>query len=277
MNIDKLILNFLEEDIGEGDITSSILPEISITASIISKEKGIIAGVNICKRLFELMDCSSEILIDDGSRVKNNDIIMKVKGNAQSILSSERTALNIMMRMSGIATLTRKYIDAVREVNDKVMIAGTRKTAPGLRYLDKRAIEIGNGYSHRYRLDEMILIKDNHLAITGSVKDAIELVKKRYNHRYTIEVEVETLDDAIEAIEEGADMIMLDNLSSNEVHNIISALKKRGLRDKVKIEVSGGVNLDNVREYAKADIDIISIGSITHSVKSLDLSLEVSL
>jgi nicotinate-nucleotide pyrophosphorylase (carboxylating) len=275
MNIDKLLLNFLEEDIGKGDITSNILPDIVINSSIISREDALIAGVDVCKRLFELVNCSVEVLIRDGNYAKKDDIVMKIRGDAKSILSSERTALNLMMRMSGIATLTRKYIEIAKSINDKVMIAGTRKTAPGLRYFDKKAIEIADGYSHRYRLDEMILIKDNHLAILGSVRDAIRLAK-RYD-KYMIEVEVESLNDAIDAIEEGADMIMLDNLDAGEVYYIVETLKERGLRNKVKIEVSGGINVINIRDYAKSDIDIISIGSITHSVKAIDLSLEINL
>ncbi len=276
MKIDKLLLNFLEEDIGKGDITSNILPDINISASIIAREDALIAGADVCKRLFALVDCSADVLIKDGSYASKDDVVMEINGKARSILSAERTALNLMMRMSGIATITRRYIEIAKSVNDKVMISGTRKTAPGLRYLDKKAIEIADGYTHRYSLDEMVLIKDNHLAILGSVRDAVRLAKK-YAYGYKIEVEVESLKDAIDAIEEGADMIMLDNLKPDEVYEIVEAIKKKGIRDEIKIEISGGINLTNIRDYAKADIDIISIGSITHSVKAIDLSLEINL
>jgi nicotinate-nucleotide pyrophosphorylase (carboxylating) len=277
MNIDKLLLNFLDEDIGRVDITSNILPDKIIDANIICKEDAIIAGVEECIRLFNLVGCSANALVDDGTYVKKGTSVIDINGNAKKILSAERTALNIMMRMSGIATLTRRYIDIVRNINNKVMIAGTRKTAPGLRYFDKKAIEVAGGYTHRYRLDEMVLIKDNHLAILGSVKEAVRLARKYYDNKYKIEVEVESLEDARDAINAGADIIMLDNLDADEVNSIISILKDEGLRDKVLIEVSGGINLDNIKEYARSDVDIISIGSITHSVKAIDLSLEISL
>ncbi len=271
MNIDKLLLNFLEEDIGKGDITSSILPDIKIHASIVCKEDALVAGIEESVRLFELVNCTAIPLVDDGSYVSKDTKIIRVDGDAKTILSVERTALNILMRMSGIATLTKRYIDAV---DSKIVIAGTRKTAPGLRYFDKKAIRLANGYPHRYRLDEMVLIKDNHLAILGSVSRAVELAKRHYDE-YEIEVEVRSLEEAIEAIESGADTIMLDNLTPKDVYSIVEELKRRGLKDKIKIEVSGRINLENVREYAKAEIDMISIGSITHSVKSIDMSLEV--
>ncbi len=274
-DIDKLLLNFLREDIGEGDITSSILPEKVIDAYIICKEDCIIAGIEESIRIFEIVNCKAIPLVKDGEKVNKNSKILSIRGYASNILSAERTALNICMRMSGIATLTRTYIDAIKDINPKIKIAGTRKTAPGLRYFDKKAIRIGNGYTHRYRLDEMILIKDNHLVILGSITKAIRLARGRYGNKYSIEVEVNSLNGAIEAIENDADIIMLDNISAEEVYNIVSALKSNNLRDKVKIEVSGRIRLDNIRDYARSDVDIISIGSLTHSVKAIDLSLEV--
>ncbi len=276
-DIDKLLLNFLKEDIGEIDITSSILPKSIIDAYIICKEDAIIAGIEESIRIFELVNCNAIALVNDGDKVKKDNKILSIRGYAYQILSAERTVLNILMRMSGIATLTRAYIDTIKDINPKIKIAGTRKTAPGLRYFDKKAIRIGNGYTHRYKLDEMILLKDNHLAILGSITKGIRLAKEYYGNKYDIEVEVRSLNEAIEAIENNANIIMLDNLSADEVYDITSALKSKGLRDKVKIEVSGGINMSNIRDYAKADIDIISIGALTHSVKAIDLSLEVKL
>lgn len=272
--IDKLLLNFLNEDIGSDDITSNILPDKIVRAFIICNEDAIIAGVEESIRLFSILKCNAIPLVHDGNLVSKGSKIIEIEGNAKNILSVERTALNILMRMSGIATLTKRYID---EVKGKVMIAGTRKTVPGFRYFDKKAIKVANGYTHRYRLDEMILIKDNHLAILGSVKKALLLAKEKYGDRYDIEVEVRSLEDAIDAINYGADIIMLDNLDPDQVYNIVEELKRKNLRDKVKIEVSGGIKLSNIKDYAKSDIDIISIGSLTHSVKAIDMNLEISL
>lgn len=274
-DLDKLLLNFLEEDIGKGDVTSAILPDVEIEAYIICKEDAVVAGLEEASRLFELVKCRVEALVRDGNYVKANTNILEVRGNAKNVLSAERTALNILMRMSGIATLTRKYIDIVSSVNKRVSIAGTRKTVPGLRYLDKKAIRLANGYTHRYRLDEMVLIKDNHLAILGSIRNALNLVRTLYKYAYRVEVEVRSLEEAVEAIECGADIIMLDNLTPSDVNAIVEELKKRGLRDRVSIEVSGGINMSNIKDYAKADVDFISIGELTHSVKSIDMSLEV--
>jgi len=276
-DIDKLLLNFLNEDIGEIDITSNILPKSIIDAYIICKEDAIIAGIDESIRIFELVNCKAIALVNDGDKVKKDNKILSIRGYAYQILSAERTVLNILMRMSGIATLTRAYIDVIKDINPKIRIAGTRKTAPGLRYFDKKAVRIGNGYTHRYKLDEMVLLKDNHLAILGSITKGIKLAKEYYGDKYAIEVEVRTLNEAIEAIENNANIIMLDNLRADEVYDIVSTLKSKGLRDKVKIEVSGGINMSNIRDYAKADIDIISIGALTHSVKAIDLSLEVKL
>ena len=274
MDIDEILLKFLEEDIGREDITSNILPDKVIDAYIICKEHATIAGLEEASRLFRLKGCIAKEHVKDGMSVNSDTRILDVRGYAKAILSSERVALNILMRMSGIATLTKRFIDIAKSINPKVAIAGTRKTIPCFRYFDKKAITLAGGYAHRYRLDEMVLIKDNHLAIIGSIKEAVRLAK-RYSK--PIEVEVQSLDEAIEAIEAGADIIMLDNLSADEVKDIVKALKIRGLRDKVRIEVSGGINLNNIKDYAEQDVDIISIGALTHSARSIDMSLEVKL
>lgn len=275
-NIDDMLKRFLEEDIGPSDVTSMIIePDISISADIICKEHAVIAGVEEASRLFALVDCRVMNSIKDGSIVKPNTVIMHVDGYARSILAAERTALNILMRMSGIATYTRMLIDLARRVNPKVMIASTRKTAPGLRLLDKKAVAIAGGYMHRLGLYDMVLIKDNHIALIGSVAEAVRLAKSIHGSRYRIEVEVRSLEQAIEAINEGADIIMLDNLAVDEAYRIIDALKAKGLRDKVMIELSGRIDENNIVDYARLDADIISIGKITHSVKAIDMSLEI--
>ena len=200
--------------------------------------------------------------------------VQRIYGDAKSILKAERTALNLIMRMSGIATTTRKFVNIVESISKNISIASTRKTAPGLRFFDKRAVKIGGGFVHRLSLDQHVLIKDNHLAISGSVKEAIKHAKmKSFNRK--IECEVWNTESALEAISAGADIIMLDNFSAPEVSDTISTINKRGLRNSCMIEVSGGIDLKNVREYALSHPDIISVGSLTHSVKAVDFSLEI--
>jgi len=189
---------------------------------------------------------------------------------------AERTLLNILMRMCGIATATRRLVRKVEEAGFKVRIAATRKTAPGLRYFDKRAVVVGGGDPHRFRLDDAILIKDNHVALVGDVEEAVRRARSATSFTKKIEIEVQTSEDAVKAAQAGADIIMLDNMTAEEVEKTIDALKHRKLRDRVLIEVSGGIVEENILSYAKAGPDIISTGAITHSVKSVNISLEVT-
>lgn len=266
---------FIEEDVGTGDVTSVIVDDGLVEAEIVCKEHAVIAGVEEAVALFNLVNCNAETMVRDGNVVEPDTVIMHIRGNARAVLAVERTVLNLLMRMSGIATCTRKYVEIVKNVNPNVKIASTRKTAPGLRLLDKKAVALGGGYMHRLGLYDMVLIKDNHLALVGSVAKAVRLAREMYGSRYRIEVEVRSLKEALEAIESGADMIMLDNLAVDDVAKIIDELKGRGLRDKVMIEVSGGINEDNIRSYAGLDVDMISIGRITHSAQAIDMSLEI--
>lgn len=266
------LAKFLQEDIGKGDITSRIVPNKIIRAGIICKEQAIVAGLQEARTLFDIMNCSARSLVKEGATVKPNTTIMIIRGRARSVLAAERTVLNVLMRMSGIATETRKYVKEARKTNRRVSIACTRKTSPGFRIFDKRAVKVGGGETHRMRLDDMILIKDNHLAIIGSVSRAVKLARRAGR----LEVEVRSLKEATDAINAGADIIMLDNLSPARVGSIVRALTKKNLRRNVTIEVSGGINHANVRKYASHDIDMISIGSITHSVKAIDMSLEIT-
>ncbi|MCD6503579.1 MAG: carboxylating.nicotinate-nucleotide diphosphorylase [Thermoplasmata archaeon] len=267
------LLKFIEEDAPYGDVTSAvIIPDnCDVKAEIISKSEGILAGVLEAKTLFEHFGIRYKIIKDDGEKIKLGDIIMTLEGAAKDILLLERTVLNIMGRMSGIATMTRELVERVRKINPKVKVAGTRKSL--LRLLDKRAIAIGGGDPHRYSLSDAVLIKDNHLKIV-SLKEAIKKAKEYTNYK-VIEVEVESLEDAIKAVMAGADVIMLDNMAPEDVEKVIKELKRRGLRDRVKIEVSGGITMENIDEYAKLDIDVISLGALTHSVRNIDFSLEV--
>lgn len=269
----KALASFLAEDIGRGDITSSLLPRKIISASIISRQKGIIAGVQYAKEIFALKGCQVKILKKDGTEVNPNEKIMTISGVAQSVLSSERTALNLLSRMSGIATQTGTLVQKIKKVNSKAKLYSTRKTAPGLRFFDKEAVEIGGGHKHRMSLDQMVMIKDNHLAVAGSVYPILDKARKKHK---TIEVEVENLHNAIVSAQGGASIIMLDNLSPKEILKVIHVLKKLGLRHKVKLEASGGIDKSNIEKYARTGVDMISVGSITHSVLGLDLSLEVN-
>lgn len=264
---------FLREDIGKVDITSRLLPRKKISATIISRQIGIIAGVEYAKKIFLSRNCRVKIYKKDGQKVSINSKIMTITGNAYSILSCERTALNLMSRMSGIATKTSMFVQKIKETNSNVKLFSTRKTAPGLRIFDKDAVEIGGGNKHRISLDQMYMIKDNHIAASNSLT---ELVHKAKKHHKRIEVEVENLQDAFTVAQEGADIIMLDNMSPSKLVKIINALKQANLRKKIKIEASGGIDASNIKQYAKTGVDMISVGKLTNSVQGLDLSLEVN-
>ena len=275
----KALLNFLREDIGRGDITSNsvLKPNLLASSTILCKdsEQAVVAGLREVGIVFDLCKCSCTALVDEGSMVSHGNEVMRIKGRARDILKAERTALNLLMRMSGIATETKKFVEVVKKISKDIEIAGTRKTAPGLRFFDKKAIKIGGGRTHRNSLDEMVLIKDNHLVLTGSIRESISSAKKLVGNNIKVECEVTDLQSAIEAINFGADIIMLDNFSPQEVENATRVLKELGLRQKCLLEISGGISLANVSQFAKSNPDIISVGSLTHSVKSVDFSLEV--
>ena len=268
-NPKKQLSQFLAEDIGKGDITSALLSKKKISVKIISREKAILAGSKYAKEIFKLKGCESKIITKDGSKIKPNQTIMKVTGDANKILTCERTALNIITRMRGIATQTNEL---VKKIPNKTKIYATRKTAPGLRYFDKEAVEIGGGKKHRLRLDEMVMIKDNHIAVENSISSLIKKTKKKYKK---FEVEVENTEDAVLAAKEGATIIMLDNFSPTQIIKTIAVLKNKKLRKNVLLEASGGINSKNISKYGKTGVDIISIGSITNSVKGIDVSLEI--
>lgn len=269
----KQLEKFLAEDIKSGDITSKLLSRKKITATIISRENGIVAGVAYAKEIFTTRNCRVTVHRRDGQTVAPNQKILTVTGDTYSILSRERTALNLMSRMSGIATQTSTYVKKIRAANPKVGLYSTRKTAPGLRIFDKDAVEIGGGHKHRMSLDQSVMIKDNHIAASDSFLGLIRRAKQKHKK---IEVEVENLNDAIIAANEGVEIIMLDNMSPPVIKKVISELKRLNLRNKVRIEASGGINHSNVAQYARSGVDMISIGRLTSSVAGLDLSLEVS-
>jgi len=271
-NIKKELLRFISEDIQGGDITSVLLPKKKIKAKIISRQDGVLAGVKFAGDIFRLKGCNVKIIKKDGAKLKSNQIILQISGNAGTVLSCERTALNLLSRMSGIATQTNFLVSKIRKINTKTKLYSTRKTAPGLRFFDKEAIMIGGGYKHRMSLNDMVMIKDNHLLVTNSMEGIIKSARKRHKH---VEVEVENQRDAILAASSGATIVMLDNFFPVQIKKTITALQKKKLRNKVKLEASGGINSKNISAYAKTGVDMISVGSITNSVSGLDLSLEV--
>ena len=271
-NIKKELLRFISEDIQGGDITSVLLPKKKIKAKIISRQEGVLAGVKFAGDIFRLKGCNVKIIKKDGAKLKSNQIILQISGNAGTVLSCERTALNLLSRMSGIATQTNFLVSKIRKINRKTKLYSTRKTAPGLRFFDKEAIMIGGGHKHRMSLNDMVMIKDNHLLVTNSMEGIIKNARKRHKH---VEVEVENQRDAILAASSGATIVMLDNFSPVQIKKTITELQKKKLRNKVKLEASGGINSKNITAYAKTSVDMISVGSITNSVSGLDLSLEV--
>ena len=268
----KKLLQFLSEDIQRGDITSALLSNQKIKAKIISREQGVVAGVVFARNIFRLKGSAVRIFTKDGSRLKQNQTVLQVSGNAKSILSCERTVLNLLSRMSGIATQTNYLVSQIKKHSKKTNLYSTRKTAPGLRYFDKEAVIVGGGRKHRMALDGMIMIKDNHLLLSNSMDNIIKKARKKHKQ---VEVEVENQMDAILAAKYGATIVMLDNFSPARIKKTITALQKKKLRNKVKLEASGGVNSKNIGAYAKTGVDMISVGSITNSVRGLDLSLEV--
>ncbi|WJI10073.1 carboxylating nicotinate-nucleotide diphosphorylase [Methanobacterium sp. CWC-01] len=265
------------EDMGFEDLTTQALipSSMRVKGRILAREEGVVAGLDLALSIFKEFSVQTFLKKQDGDRIAPQDVLMEFEGEARSILSVERTVLNLLMRMSGIATLTDRIIRVVREVNPTIIVAGTRKTTPGLQFYEKSAIRVGGGDTHRYRLDDQVLIKDNHLALVGSVTEAVERARKHASFTKKIEVEADTLDQAFEAAQAGADIVLLDNMSPEEVETVLSALKDNNLRDKVLVEVSGGINPNNILAYAKLEADVISTGYITHSAPSLNLSLEV--
>jgi len=271
------ISKFLEEDLGQGDITTLLtVPSGTIVeAEIVAKESAVIAGIEEILTLLESFGFQVRVLVSDGSRVDGKATVLKIVGDARTLLSIERTLLNLLTRMSGIATATSRLIEKVRRAGYKTRIACTRKVAPGLLYFDKRAVMLGGGDTHRLHLDDLVIVKDNHLMVVGDVGEAVKSVGEAVSFSKKIEIEVSTEGEALEAAKAGADIVMLDNFSPQQIKNTIVLLDREGLRSKVLIEASGGINEQNVLEFAATGVDILSLGEITDSVKALDMSLEV--
>lgn len=268
--IDKIVLNALEEDMPYGDVTTdNLIPENDVTeAKFIAKADGVIAGMPVVARVFELIDetISIEIFKNDADTVQKGEIIAILKGHTAGILKGERTALNILQRLSGIATRTKVFTDLVKDFD--VSVADTRKTTPGLRYLEKYAVRCGGGRNHRYSLSDAVMLKDNHIAAGGGILSAVSKVRANIPHTVKIEVEVENMDMVREAVESGADIIMLDNMNEAAMAEAVKYIDGRAL-----VEASGDVTEERMVAIAQTGVDIISIGRITHSVKAMDISL----
>ena len=273
--MDKIIEYMLAEDEGFGDITSNAVVEKGkeVRAYIISKDEGILAGMDIIRNLFEEYGVKVTFWLNDGSEISKKDLLMSMQGDARTILLLERTALNLSMRMSGVATAAYHYADLVKDYD--VRIAGTRKTSPAIAKFDKYALKVGGVDTHRFSLDDMVLIKDNHIAVCDSPLDALLKAKKNTSFSKKIEIEVETLEDAIDCVKNKADIVMLDNMNGMQVKEVIEELKNQGIRQNSLIEVSGGITEDNIMDYVEYGVDIISIGALTHSSRSLNFSLKI--
>jgi len=271
---DRIIQMSLEEDVPFGDITTnSIVPaDRRVSGRFIAKDDGVLCGIDIAQRTFELVGGDFEMVkyFKDGDSIKKGDVIAEISGNARTILTGERTALNLMQRASGIATATAKAVKAV--AGTKAHIADTRKTMPGLRLLDKYAVRVGGGVNHRFNLSDGVLIKDNHIAAAGSIKNAVEAARRHCPHTLKIEVEVENFVQLYEALEAKADIIMLDNMSNEDMAKAVQIIGGRAI-----VEASGNMGEKDLSEVAKTGVDLISIGSLTHSVKTLDISLKFSI
>lgn len=273
-SIEQLIEIALQEDIGSGDITTDNLvkPDIKGHGKIIAKEQLVIAGLDIACRVFEHLDPQivCKPLFADGDRVKNGEVVVEVEGKLCSLLVGERTALNFLQRLSGIATYVRLYVDMLGDRD--VRLVDTRKTVPGWRILEKYAVRVGGAYNHRMGLYDGVMIKDNHVSVCGGINNAVSNIRNSVSHFMKIEVEVSDLDGVREAIDSGVDIIMLDNMDIKQIKEAVEFINGKAL-----VEVSGGITIDNLNHLADAGVDIISSGALTHHAQSVDLSMRIGL
>jgi len=271
---DRIILNALEEDAGQGDITAmAVIPEHHTSrARLVAKEGFVLAGIGYAERVFQLVDTTIKFrtLKKEGKPVRKGDIIATVSGNTRALLKAERTALNLLQRLSGIATLTDKFVTAVKGC--PVKITDTRKTTPGFRIFEKYAVKAGGGTNHRFGLFDGVLIKDNHIEAVGSIGKAVKLARQNAHHLMKIEVEAGTLKQVKDTLNAGADVIMLDNMSPDNMKKAVKTI--RNFNNAVIIEASGNMTLDNIRKTAETGVDLISIGALTHSAPSADISMQ---
>ncbi len=275
-DVRKRIKEMLAEDLGKGDVTSDTLfgAGLKARAEVTAKQKGVLAGIVEAVMVFNEVGVKAKIMRKDGASVSPGDVILSLEGPARKILAAERVALNLMMRMSGIATATRELITLARRKNPRVVIAATRKTAPLLKYFDKRAVVVAGGSPHRFGLSDQVLIKDNHLKLISSITEAVGKFKGR-GKVGKIEVETTSPEEALEAAKAGADIVMLDNMTPSQVRRAIKMLKEEGLRDKVSLEASGGIDSTNVADFAATGVDVISTSYMTMRSHAMDISLKI--
>ncbi|MCX9085056.1 MAG: carboxylating nicotinate-nucleotide diphosphorylase [Candidatus Methanoperedens sp.] len=261
---------FIDEDLGFNDVSCNIIPDRKVHAEIVAREFGIISGLGEATQIFEYFDILATTDLTDGDLVEEDGIIFDLDGGARSILKAERLALNFLGKMSGIATITRQYVE--RAAGPR--IACTRKTTPGFRKFEKKAVQAGGGDPHRFNLSDAIMIKDNHISVLGLQK-AIISAKKKSSFTQKIEVEVESVDDAVTAAQMGVDIIMFDNMTPKAIIEAVRSLQEKGLKNNIILEASGGITIENVDKYALTGVDVISIGALTHSSNWLDISLRI--
>ncbi len=271
--IDRKIQDYLLEDMPFGDLTAAFIPNKDVTGTIIAKEKCIVAGLPFAHRVFQYLGLDTHQYVAEGAKIDVDQRIFTVKGNARAVLAGERLALNFLIRLSGIATLTHQLIQASSSLPKGPRIAATRKTTPGFRFFEKYAVIIGGGDTHRLSLSDGVLLKENHLSIFSDLTTAIQYAKKQVSFTKKIEIEVTTIEMAVNAAQEGADIIMLDNFEPTQIKKVVDRLSEMGLRANVCLEASGGINSENVIEFASTGVDILSVGSLTHSAKGIDFSL----
>ena len=273
--IDRVVQQAIEEDLGWGDVTTDSLidPGLRATGAIVAREAGVLAGLEVAARVFTLIDASIEVRPHKADRdhLGKGDRVLTISGPAASLLRAERTALNFLQRLSGVATQTRRYVECLEGLPAKVI--DTRKTTPGLRSLEKYAVRCGGGHNHRHGLGDGVLIKDNHLVALGleglGITDAVKRARERIPHTIKIEVEADTLDQVKEALAAGADLILLDNMTPEQLRTAVQLADGRAV-----LEASGGITLDTIRSVAETGVDLISVGALTHSVRAMDLSLD---
>ncbi len=269
---EPIVQRALQEDLGRGDVTTLLtVPEgIEATGEILAGQPGVLAGMPVAQRVFHLLDprVRLEPLVKEGQHFDTGMVLAEVHGEARALLMGERVALNFLQRLSGIATLTARFVEMVQGL--PVRICDTRKTTPGLRYLERYAVRVGGGYNHRFALDDAVLIKDNHIAVCGGISEAIQRVRRSLPHTMKIEVECATLAQVQEALDAGADILLLDNMPLDLLQEAVRLAKGRAF-----LEASGGVRLENVRQIAETGVEAISIGALTHSAPAIDIKLEL--
>lgn len=276
MMIRRKIREMLAEDIGFADITSEALvpKDAEAEAEITAKQRGVLAGMVEAVITFDEVGARAKLVKKDGQRIRPGDVVMRVEGSTRGILAAERTALNLLMRMSGVATATREMLERARKVSPNVIIAATRKTMPLWSYFDKRAVRVGGGDPHRFRLDDCVVAKDNHVRLIGSIEEAVRRAREA-SFSKKVEIEVNKPKDALEAARVGADIVMLDNMKPTDVKRTVKLITKAGLRGNVMLEASGGIDPSNVGSYAASGVDVISSSYMTLRASALDMSLEI--